>query len=231
MDEKTYTEAKQALETFDAESTAIEGPLATIIPEIAKHGCVWFDWKGLCSLLKARIMSATAEMNAAFPDCQEDIEGESFDHYRLRLIGLLDSLDGPPFTIQRLCELLHTGSAMYRSSRKYLYALEKLVSVSSTVPVVGFGEQPPKAGEGDDEEDDEGDEGDFVFGLPGKGTGLSDSLELYQQHFGMKPGPITDGEEEMLGEVITEQGERIITSPPHLPPSSRQPEASNEKEA
>lgn len=30
-------------------------------------------------------------------------------------------------------------------------------------------------------------------------------------------GPVRDGEEEMLGEVITESGERIVTGQPTLP--------------
>ncbi|KAJ2917201.1 hypothetical protein MD484_g3177, partial [Candolleomyces efflorescens] len=44
----------------------------------------------------------------------------------------LDSFDGPPFTIQRLCELLLEPQKQYKSVGKYLRAVEKSILVTST---------------------------------------------------------------------------------------------------
>ncbi|RXW21002.1 hypothetical protein EST38_g4850 [Candolleomyces aberdarensis] len=44
----------------------------------------------------------------------------------------LDAFDGPPFTIQRLCELLIEPKKQYKSVGKYLRAVEKSILVTST---------------------------------------------------------------------------------------------------
>ncbi|KAJ2922223.1 hypothetical protein H1R20_g14859, partial [Candolleomyces eurysporus] len=44
----------------------------------------------------------------------------------------LDAFDGPPFTIQRLCELLIEPQKHYKSVGKYLRAVEKSILVTST---------------------------------------------------------------------------------------------------
>ncbi|KAJ3335890.1 hypothetical protein HDU93_004123 [Gonapodya sp. JEL0774] len=59
--------------------------------------------------------------------------GETLVEFEVRLFGALDCFnDLPPFTIQRLCELLTFHSKQYTSSQwKYLAALEKVLSVTS----------------------------------------------------------------------------------------------------
>jgi hypothetical protein len=53
-----------------------------------------------------------------------------------RLLKRLDDFSAPPFTIQRLCELLLGTSPYAAEPRKYVFAVEKLVYVSSTIPVL-----------------------------------------------------------------------------------------------
>lgn len=48
------------------------------------------------------------------------------------ILEQLDSFDGPPFTIQRLCELLLEPQKQYKSVGKYLRAVEKSILVTST---------------------------------------------------------------------------------------------------
>lgn len=69
-------------------------------------------------------------------------EPESVDAVLQRLLAMLDEFHAPPFTTQRLCELLVDPMRDYKTStRKLLNALEKLLTVSSTVPTLA----PPRS--------------------------------------------------------------------------------------
>ncbi|KXS11382.1 hypothetical protein M427DRAFT_35915 [Gonapodya prolifera JEL478] len=72
--------------------------------------------------------SVTSVQNAAIGP-----HGETVGEYETRLLDALDYFDDrPPFTIQRLCELLTIHRKQYNFSRwKYLAALEKVLSVTS----------------------------------------------------------------------------------------------------
>ena len=54
-----------------------------------------------------------------------------------RLLSLLQEFPNAPFTVQRLCELLLDPHRIYTTStRKMSSAVEKLLTVSSTVPLM-----------------------------------------------------------------------------------------------
>jgi hypothetical protein len=59
-------------------------------------------------------------------------------HDRMRdLLKLLNRFDkAPPFTIQRLVELILDGQNQYCTTHKYMNGLEKLLSVTSTLSSV-----------------------------------------------------------------------------------------------
>lgn len=48
----------------------------------------------------------------------------------------------PPFTLQRCCELLEAPHRWFRSTRKLMSALEKLLMVTTTISVVGVPSAP-----------------------------------------------------------------------------------------
>lgn len=56
--------------------------------------------------------------------------------FKERLLKRLDDFTAPPFTIQRLAELLLVTTPYASEPRKYVFAVEKLVYVSSTIPVL-----------------------------------------------------------------------------------------------
>eukprot|EP01130_Rhizamoeba_saxonica_P008837 TRINITY_DN3580_c0_g3_i1.p1 TRINITY_DN3580_c0_g3~~TRINITY_DN3580_c0_g3_i1.p1 ORF type:complete len:105 (+),score=28.48 TRINITY_DN3580_c0_g3_i1:252-566(+) len=56
---------------------------------------------------------------------------DNFEEVAGTLTNSLRNFRDPPFTIQRLCELL-LNEKLYSSTSKYTYALDKLVSVSQT---------------------------------------------------------------------------------------------------
>ncbi|KAJ1992915.1 protein phosphatase 4, regulatory subunit 2 [Dimargaris cristalligena] len=64
-----------------------------------------------------------------------------------RFAALLSEFTGPPFTIQRICELLTIHVGQHKTPLKYLRALEKVILVTSTVdtrsgPINGHASPP-----------------------------------------------------------------------------------------
>jgi len=48
----------------------------------------------------------------------------------------LESFVGPPFTLQRLCELLVNEPKLYKSTSKFVNAIEKMFAVSGILPTL-----------------------------------------------------------------------------------------------
>ena len=83
----------------------------------------------------ARSPQVCAEYYAVTPDLES--HGESYAETLKRMHALLYEFPSPPFTTQRLVELLLDPHRIYRvSTRKLMHALEKLLTVSSTDPVM-----------------------------------------------------------------------------------------------
>lgn len=67
---------------------------------------------------------------------QNLISGETYPDLVKRLDQALDSfVEGPPFTVQRLCEILLKPQSIYPNIAKASLALEKILLVTSTLPV------------------------------------------------------------------------------------------------
>jgi serine/threonine-protein phosphatase 4 regulatory subunit 2 len=62
----------------------------------------------------------------------EDEEGyDSFEQNLEILITLLSGFrEKPPFTLQRICELIVTGKEIYRQTHHFMFALEKCLNIS-----------------------------------------------------------------------------------------------------
>lgn len=115
--------------------------IRSIMEVIAATGKFWHDWDMLKSLLSFRLKQVLAE----YPEAQvvsEDgpqpssLSGETYPELVKRLDeALLNFIEGPPFTLQRLCEILLTPKNTYRSLSKLALALEKNLLVTSTLTV------------------------------------------------------------------------------------------------
>jgi len=112
------------------------------LEEIARSGQSSVSWGELKELIAAKIDEVCAEYYAN----SKDIDNvEPYGEVLQRLKALLNEFPNAPFTIQRLCELLlDPHRVYYTSTRKVMSALEKLLTVSSTVPVMQSA--PPKQG-------------------------------------------------------------------------------------
>lgn len=92
------------------------------------------SWDALRAILVQTLQRVLLEFWHDFPDLTLR-DGESFE--RVVVEPLVQSLldprrEGPPFTIQRFCELLLDPRPVYRSTKRYVYALHRLILVTTT---------------------------------------------------------------------------------------------------
>ncbi|GAA5890659.1 hypothetical protein JCM5296_004331 [Sporobolomyces johnsonii] len=100
-----------------------------LIGQIATTNVVDADWRILRDMLKHKLSEAITSFLSIGP--QGPLSPEDAYHARLRAYETLDSFSGPPFTIQRLCELSLYPRKQYTSLPKYLRALTRVLSVTS----------------------------------------------------------------------------------------------------
>lgn len=115
--------------------------IRSIMEVISATGKFWHDWDMLKSLLSFQLKQVLAE----YPEAQvvsgdgpqpSSLSGETYPELVKRLDeALLNFIEGPPFTLQRLCEILLTPKSIYRSLSKLALALEKNLLVTSTLTV------------------------------------------------------------------------------------------------
>ena len=90
-------------------------------------------------MIASKVEQVCAEYFATTKDLNEP-----YDDLLQRLLTLLQDFPNAPFTVQRLCELLLDPHRIYATStRKVSSAIEKLLTVSSTVPLMQVA--PPRA--------------------------------------------------------------------------------------
>ncbi|PIA61647.1 hypothetical protein AQUCO_00300878v1 [Aquilegia coerulea] len=115
-----------------------EEELGGILEVIAATGKFWHEWDTLKGLLSTRLKQVLAE----YPEAQMDQDqqssslGETYADLARRLDEALSSfMEGPPFTLQRLCEILLAARSIYPKLPKLALALEKNLLVTSTLTV------------------------------------------------------------------------------------------------
>eukprot|EP01114_Cavostelium_apophysatum_P008026 TRINITY_DN2027_c0_g1_i1.p1 TRINITY_DN2027_c0_g1~~TRINITY_DN2027_c0_g1_i1.p1 ORF type:complete len:188 (+),score=42.72 TRINITY_DN2027_c0_g1_i1:121-684(+) len=115
---------EKALEVFATQEKTLNTQLQQIVERISKTGLSSYSWPHLKMLISFRIEQIL------YTYYDDDPQKEQLQPEIASVLRLLDSFSGPPFTLQRLCELILKPT--YKSLRKYLFALEKLLSVSMT---------------------------------------------------------------------------------------------------
>lgn len=109
-----------------------------ILEVIASTGKFWHDWSKLKSILSLQLKQVLSE----YPEAKMTTEqqnaslGETYPELVKRLDeALLSFVDGPPFTLQRLCEILLEGQSIYPNLSKLALALEKNLLVTSMLTI------------------------------------------------------------------------------------------------
>ncbi|XBI08992.1 hypothetical protein VPH35_136644 [Triticum aestivum] len=114
--------------------------MRAIIEVIAETGKFWHDWSFLKRLLSLQLMQVLGEYSEAQMVIREDGQQQNslFRETHSELFSQLnDALlrfeEGPPFTLQRLCEILLDPKGTYTKLSKLALALEKNLLVTSTI--------------------------------------------------------------------------------------------------
>jgi len=118
-------ELDKLLEEFtQMEVKTVSPELLRVLEQISKTGITCYSWPLTKNLLAHCLNQIFAEFR---------VEDKVFQARCQAFFSALEIFESPPFTIQRLCELV-LRPQMYRSPEKYLFAIEKLVAVTSTIP-------------------------------------------------------------------------------------------------
>ncbi|XP_076957696.1 uncharacterized protein LOC143633242 [Bidens hawaiensis] len=120
------------------ETVEEEEEVRSVLKDIAATGEFWYDWEILKSMLSRHLKQVISE----YPQANMTIEeqkislGETHAELVKRLDDALQSfVDGPPFTLQRLSEIILDARSLYPNLSKLALALEKNLSVTSTLTV------------------------------------------------------------------------------------------------
>ncbi|KAL6968432.1 hypothetical protein U1Q18_034235 [Sarracenia purpurea var. burkii] len=118
----------------------------TILEVIASTGKFWHDWEKLKSLLSFQLKQALSDYPEAEMSSEQQSSslGETYPELVKRLDeALLSFVEGPPFTLQRICEILLNARSIYPNLSKLALALEKNLLVTSTL-TISADPYPPK---------------------------------------------------------------------------------------
>jgi len=149
-------QTKKELEAFaSGKETEISSSLISVIENISLTGATCYGWATLKVLLSARLQeclnqsqqrykeekrrlnSENQESNPTTPNKQrqesEQADELSFQERKQRFFVTLEGYEEAPFTLQRLAELALQPEKTYARPSKYLSALEKMVSISTTI--------------------------------------------------------------------------------------------------
>ncbi|KAD3641991.1 hypothetical protein R6Q59_004612 [Mikania micrantha] len=120
------------------ETAEEEEEVRSVLKVIAATGEFWYDWEKLKSMLSLHLKQVISE----YPQVKMTIEeqkislGETHAELVKRLDDALHSfVDGPPFTLQRLSEIILDARTLYPNLSKLALALEKNLSVTSTLTI------------------------------------------------------------------------------------------------
>ncbi|KAK7264024.1 hypothetical protein RJT34_31626 [Clitoria ternatea] len=109
-----------------------------ILQVIASTGRFWHHWDKLKSMLSFQLKQVLSEYPEAKMTSEQQyaLLGESFTEVVNKLDEALTCfIEGPPFTLQRLCEILLDAKNIYPSLSKLALALEKNLLVTSTLTI------------------------------------------------------------------------------------------------
>ncbi|GAA6049036.1 hypothetical protein JCM3770_005450 [Rhodotorula araucariae] len=112
-----------------AEGFEWQNTFEDLLEQIASTNVVDADWSILKDMIKYKLSEAIASFLTMGPPWP--LPPDDAVQARARAYDTLDSFQGPPFTIQRLCELALYPRRQYTSLPKYLRAVSRILSVTS----------------------------------------------------------------------------------------------------
>ena len=126
---------KQAANTNSNKTQKCMKEKAHVIKQLALgNSNLLIPWKPeLQDIIIQKVNTILHELNQKYPYIEE-YPDDTFQRSTERLFNAIRSFDNPPFTIQRLCEiLLEPNTCQVKNTNVYMRRLVKMVSVTSTI--------------------------------------------------------------------------------------------------
>ncbi|XP_054634432.1 serine/threonine-protein phosphatase 4 regulatory subunit 2-like isoform X2 [Dunckerocampus dactyliophorus] len=135
MDTEALLEAFQDFEKKVKRDTS--PALEQFLCHVAKTGESLIPWPQFKSYFMFKLEKVIDDFHASTPEQRgphnPNVEHVPFEEMKNRILKIVDSYNGIPFTIQRLCELLTDPKRNYSGTDKFLRGIEKNVMVVSCV--------------------------------------------------------------------------------------------------
>lgn len=138
MENDSHDVMIQAVEGFqdqndDNQNTGWNDELEQFISHIARTGDTLVSWDKVRKVFMHKLQLVLDEFYQLYPytagKANANATNDDFDEMKKRLLKLTEDFDGPPFTIQRLCELLSEPMKNYTKCEKFMRGLEKNLMV------------------------------------------------------------------------------------------------------
>lgn len=126
----------QMLEMYQMYKQQVPAELDEYLRYVAETGNTLFQWTLVKPFLREKILNVIAEFaeQSALADIPPypNVDPFNYEAMKTMLLERFDTFNGPPFTIQRLCELLTCPRKEYNRVDKFMRAVEKNILVVST---------------------------------------------------------------------------------------------------
>lgn len=170
----------QMLEMYQMYKQQVPVELEEYLRYVAKTGNTLFQWTLVKPFIREKILNVIAEFaeQSALADIPPypNVDPFNYEAMKTMLLERFDTFNGPPFTIQRLCELLSCPRKEYNRVDKFMRAVEKNILVVSTCELRSKREEPVVNGVPDQWEN--GKESDINMDLSDKSSVIADANVL-----------------------------------------------------
>ncbi|XP_019724121.1 serine/threonine-protein phosphatase 4 regulatory subunit 2-like [Hippocampus comes] len=128
----------EAFQDFEKKTKRDTSPvLEQYLCHVAKTGEAMIPWSQFKSYFMFKLENVIDDFHSSTPEQRgthnPNVEHVPFEEMKKRILKIVDSYNGIPFTIQRLCELLTDPKRNYTGTDKFLRGIEKNVMVVSCV--------------------------------------------------------------------------------------------------
>mmetsp|Transcript_12363 Transcript_12363/g.34894 ORF Transcript_12363/g.34894 Transcript_12363/m.34894 type:complete len:199 (+) Transcript_12363:59-655(+) len=107
--------------------------LRKVVEDVAKTGLLCYEWsafrKVLLAILRQDLDEFLQRSEADESGGNENVAGPMNEAWT-RIKSALEVIAKPPFTLQRLCEIALAPNAYYTNVKKFMYAVEKVATVT-----------------------------------------------------------------------------------------------------
>ncbi|KAK1366358.1 serine/threonine-protein phosphatase 4 regulatory subunit 2 [Heracleum sosnowskyi] len=179
---------------IESKNTIAEEEVKSILEVIAATGKYWHDWNELKNMFSFYLKQVLSEYPEAKMTTEQQTSslGETYMELVKRLDDDLHSfVDGPPFTLQRLSEILLAARSIYSNLSKLAFALEKNLSVTSTLTISTDPYPPPMI---------------QIVNEPEKGLEEPQQLQANSERNGVEP-MVVDRDETAMSEITASENE------------------------